>query len=186
MSKWLILLVFPLLLFFTHTLEATPYYPNGIPSIGPLEGGNTFWGQNENNDEYFDGTGYGTSYKIKLPTKEILHLDISASIISYQHQGRKSTHSFSIPNNIEGFSGKLNILLLNPKEEPIKKTYEGWLNIPQTGVYFTGYPPFDFKEAKPNAQIAIELILTNGETIYVRLDKQTSADLIFIARSFPD
>jgi len=186
MSKWLVLLAFPLLLLFTSTLEATPYYPNGIPSIGPLKGGNTFWGQNENNDEYFDGTGYGTSYKIKLPTKEILHLDISASIISYQHQGRKSTHSFSIPNNIEGFSGKLNILLLNPKEEPIKKTYEGWLNIPQTGVYFTGYPPFDFKEAKPNAQIAIQLILTNGETIYVRLDKQTSADLIFIARSFPD
>jgi hypothetical protein len=116
MSKWLVLLAFPLLLFFTPTLEATPYYPNGIPSIGPLKGSHTFWG-GKNSDEYFDGT----SYEIKLPNKETLHLDISARVIQYQYQGTKSTHSFSIPNNIEGFSGKLNILLLNPKEKPIKK-----------------------------------------------------------------
>ena len=186
MSKWLVLLAFPLLLLlFTPTLEATPYYPNGIPSIGPLKGSHTFWG-GKNSDEYFDGTGYGTSYEIKLSTKETLHLDISARVIQYQYQGTKSTHSFSIPNNIEGFSGKLNILLLNPKEEPIKKTYDGRLNIPETGKYFTHYPPFDFKEAKPNARIALELILTNGKTTYVRLDKQTSADFIFIAQTFPD
>ena len=174
-------------LFLGSTLaSATPYYPNGIPSIGPLQGGVTFWGQTPEG-EYLDGTSYSANYKIILPTKQLLPTDISADKTSYSGKtGNKSTHSFSIQNDIKNFAGEFNLCILNPNEEVIKKNYKGSLNIPNTGTYFTNYKSFDFSEAKENTKIALELILTNGETTYIILDNQTTKDLLFIAKSFPD
>ena len=176
-----------LCLFLGSTLtNATPYYPNGVPSIGPLQGGVTFWGQTIEGD-HLDGTSYYANFKIKLPTKQILSLDVSADKTSYSDKtGNKSTHSFSIQNDIKNFAGEFNLCIFNPNEEVIKKNYKGSLNVPDTGTYFTNYKPFDFSEAKENTKIALELILTNGETTYIILDDQTTTDLLFIAKSFPD
>ena len=122
-----------------------------------------------------------------MPTKQILSLDISADKTSYSGKtGNKSTHSFSIQNDIKNFAGEFNLYILNPNEEVIQKNYKGSLNVPDTGTYFTNYKPFDFSEAKENAKIALELIATDGKAIYVVLDKQTAKDLLFIAKSFPD
>ena len=176
-----------LCLFLGSTLtNATPYYPNGVPSIGPLQGGATFWGKTIEGD-HLDGTSYYANFKIKLPTKQILSLDVSADKTSYSDKtGNKSTHSFSIQNDIKNFAGEFNLCIFNPNEEVIKKNYKGSLNVPDTGTYFTNYKPFDFSEAKENTKIALELILTNGETTYIILDDQTTTDLLFIAKSFPD
>ncbi len=169
----------------TNTI-ATPHYPNGIPAIAPLKGGNTFWGKTTEG-EYFEGTGYGANYKIRLPTGQILALDISAQHISHSGQsGRKRTHSFTIQNNIKNFSGDFDLCILNPNKEVIKKKYKGALNVPDTGTYFTHYQAFDFAEAKENAKIALELILNDGKTRYVPVDNQTAKEWIFIADSFPD
>ena len=176
-----------LCLFLGSTLtSATPYYPNGIPNIGPLKGEITFWGGEGENEEHFDGTGYEAKYDIKLPTKEVVKITISAEITNYQKSGTKSTHSFSIQNNIKEFTGEFNLCILNPNEEVIKKNYKGSLNVPDTGTYFTNYKPFDFSEATENAKIALELIVTDGKAIYVVLGKQPTKDLLFIAKSFPD
>ena len=122
-----------------------------------------------------------------MPTEQILSLDISADKTSYSGKtGNKSTHSFSIQNDIKNFAGEFNLYILNPNEEVIQKNYKGSLNVPDTGTYFTNYKPFDFSEAKENAKIALELIATDGKAIYVVLDKQTTKDLLFIAKSFPD
>ena len=111
-----------LCLFLGSTLtSATPYYPNGIPNIGPLKGEITFWGGEGENEEHFDGTGYEAKYDIKLPTKEVVKITISAEITNYQKSGTKSTHSFSIQNNIKEFTGEFNLCILNPNEEVIKK-----------------------------------------------------------------
>ena len=177
-----------LCLFLGSTLtNATPYYPNGVPSIGPLQGGVTFWGQTIEGD-HLDGTSYYANFKIKLPTKQILSLDVSADKTSYYGTKSRttSTHSFSIQNDIKNFAGEFNLCIFNPNEEVIKKNYKGSLNVPDTGTYFTNYKPFDFSEAKENAKIALELIVTDGKAIYVVLDKQPTKDLLFIAKSFPD
>ncbi len=163
---------------------ATPYYPGGVPSIGPLKGGNTFWGRTDDG-KYFEGTGYYANYEIKLPNKEILFLDINARTTNYQERGTESSHSFSIRKGVKNFSGKFNLCILNPGEEVIKKQYEGKLNIPETGSYFTNYQPFDFKKVQKNAKIALELLLNNGKTVHIPIDNKTSEEWIFIARQFP-
>lgn len=185
MIRFIVLSIIFLLAGSTFT-TATPYYPNGIPSIGPLKGEITFWGGEGENEDYFDGTGYSAKYEIKLPTKEVLTVNISAEIAHYQKAGKKASHSFSIENNIKDFAGEFNLCILNPNEEPIKIPYKGVLNVPDTGTVFINYKSFDFSEAKEKVKLALELKLTNGKTIYVALDKKTTEDFIFIAKNFPD
>ena len=173
-----------LLLFLGTIIFSTPYYPNGIPNIGPLKGGATFWGE-DGQGNYIDGVSYGATYEIKVPNYESLVLDISVS--KYLNGNSKDSQSFyiTLKKEIKDFTGNINMIIMNKNGKEIIKEYKGYLPNPNYKVRYEFNSPLDFDGADDNAAVSLELVLNNGKNIKIKLDKSVAKDLIFIAKQFP-
>ena len=171
------------LLLISTAVLSTPHYPNGIPSIGPLEGGPTFWGENPDGT-YFDGVSYGAGYTIDLPNKEKLHLRVA--LTTYLNgRGNKNEKSiyFGFDKPIEGFTGEINLKYKDKKGANIVRNYKGTLNGKTTYIYNTF---FDFAGADEKVKVTMELLLNDDKKITIKLDSTVAKDLITISQLFPE
>ncbi len=176
--------IITLLLFLGTIIFSTPYYPNGIPSIGSLKGGVTFWGE-DGQGNYIDGVSYGATYEIKVPNYESLVLDINIS--KYLNGNLKDSQSFDITlkKEIKDFTGNINMIIKNKDGKEIIKEYKGYFPNPSYKVRYGFESPLDFDGADDNATVTLELVLNKGKNIRIKLDKSVAKDLIFIAKQFP-
>lgn len=162
-------------------VSATPYYPSGIPSIGPLKGQVTFWGEDADGN-YFDGVSYGTDYEINIPNHGQLKIRVMLSTYSDSKEATKNV-ALILAKPIEGFSGEINIKAVNSNKESIIRNYKGDFN----GVSDYNYNNFfDFSGIDEKSRVTLELILENGKKTSVRLNNSMVKDLIFISQFFPE
>ena len=171
-----------LILFFLFGIAifATPHYPGGIPSIGPLQGGATFWGTDADGN-YIDGVTYSADYDIDVPKYGRLHVEIG--VTKFLSGGGESETRVSITSekSLEDFTGEINIYTVNSSGKTIVKNYKGYLN--NTREYrYNGM--FDFTDADKDAKITLEFPLKNGKNLSVKLKKETAQDWIFISKEF--
>ena len=179
--KNIILLIF---LSFIWIVPATPHYPNGIPNIGPLKGGVTFWG-GEDTGEYFDGVTYSSDYKINVPNHGDVRIYIHLTHYLNSIKSRKDEKSVTLifENPIKGFTGEINIKSINSSKKTLVRKYKGSFNGTSNWVYNSF---FDFSEINENCIVTIELLLDNGKKVDIRLKGQILKDLISISEYFPE
>ena len=162
-------------------LSATPYYPGGIPSKGPLKGQVTFWGE-DSEGNYFDGVSYGTDYEISIPGHGKMKMSIHLSEYFNGTEPNKNIN-ISFEKSIKGFNGEVNIKAVNPDKTVIIRNYRG---NPKNDTNYGYSTFFDFEGVDEKAAVTLELILENEKKISVRLGNSVSKDLISISRLFPE
>lgn len=161
---------------------ATPHYPDGIPDIGPLKGGATFWGQ-DTDGGYFEGVSYGASYQIKISNSNNINININVNKAVSSTKGsytEKSTYIY-LKNPIQNFSGKIQLEYNNTSGKKITKTYQG---DPHGKDVFIINTVFDLRDVKPNSNVTLILVLYNGRAIKAKINKKISGHLIEIANLF--
>jgi len=176
-----ILIIFILILKFTVTF-ATPNYPDGIPDIGSLKGGITFWGQNPDGS-YFDGVSYEGEYKINFPN--FREMTVYFDVKTYINGGNNNDKNIFInfKTSIKDFTGKIIIEATNFKGEISTKDYQFAF---QRDSNYSYEDFFDFSGIKENDKVIMKLILDNGKTLNTRLKKSLVKDWISVWESFGD
>lgn len=171
------------LLIFTnlHLANATPYFPNGMPKLGPLQGEITFWGDEDG--KYFDGVGYSYGAQINMP-KQKNTMTISVMVNEYYYHGNKpdektSSFGMQLENELKGFTGKIKLHIINPDGKINVKNFQ--LSKQANNVYSLN-EAMNLNKAHNDAELILELFLDTGKTISLPLEKQTANDLIMISQ----
>lgn len=183
--KKLLFILFFFLFANINISSATPYFPAGMPMLGSLKGEITFWGEDTETGNYFDGVGYSYTQNIAIPKDKKNILQLRVSVSEYFYHGSKpneikSSVNILLPENIEDFTGKINVYILNPNEEQIMQKYEMQNKNYNNSFNYESF--MNLTKAKDNAKIALELIMNNSKNICIPLNKQISQDLIEISK----
>ena len=166
---------------FGIVIFATPHFPEGIPSIGPLKGGETFWGTDVEGN-YIDGVTYHADYNIEIPKYGQVQVKIGATEF-YSGGGKAETSVlFILKKPMDGFTGEININTVNSGGKTIIKNYKGYSD--RSGEYMYN-AMFDFSDADANSRVTVEFLLNDGKKLSVKLKKVVSQDWIFISQKFP-
>ena len=164
---------------------ATPYYPNGIPNIGPLKGGPTFWGQDKEGN-YFDGVKYG--YNNKISSSKYGDIELSINYTKYlnsmlKKMENKKSISMTFKEPVKKMTGEIIIKSLNSDGKIIVRNYNGTVNNEKRIIYNSF---FDFSEINEKSEVTMEFLLENGEKLSVKIDGQILKDLISLSEYFPE
>ena len=165
---------------FGIVIFATPHFPGGIPSIGPLQGGVTFWGTDDDGN-YTDGVTYSADYDIDVPKYGRLHVEIGVTEFFTGGENAETRVSIMSEKSLEDFTGEINIYTTDSSGKTIVRNYKGYLNNDREYRYNT---MFDFTDAGKNSKITLEFPLKNGKNLSVKLKKETAQDWIFISGRF--
>ena len=164
---------------------ATPHYPNGIPNIGPLKGGPTFWGQDKDGN-YFDGVRYG--YSNKINSSKYGSIELSINYTKYlnsmlKKMENKKSISISFKEPVKKMTGEIIIKSLNSDGKIIVRNYNGTVNNEKRIIYDSF---FDFSGITEKSEVTMEFLLENGEKLSVKIDGQILKDLISLSEHFPE
>ena len=165
---------------FGFIIFTTPYFPGGIPDIGPLKGGSTFWGTDADGN-YIDGVSYSANYDIDVP--KYGRLQVGIGVTEFLSGGGEPETRVSIMSekSLEDFTGEINVYTVDSNGKTTIKTYDGYLNNAREYRY---NEMFDFTGADKNSKITLEFLLHNGKKLSVKLKKEIAQDWIFISQRF--
>ena len=178
MKNKILVLLFYLNIFIINT--ATPYYPGGIPGIGPLKGNETFWGADKDGN-YFDGVSYGADYIIGILDSNQLRVKFNVNTYSNTKEADKQVR-ITLKEPIKGFTGEIIIQSVNSNGKIINRNYTGSTLRELEYIYDD---VFNFDGVDNNAKVILKLILDNGKSIDIKLQKSVSNDWISISRLYP-
>ena len=160
---------------------ATPHFPGGIPSIGPLKGGVTFWGTDADGN-YIDGVTYDADYNINVPKYGEIKVKIGVTTFYSGGQKAETSISFVLDKPMDDFTGEVSINTVTGGKTTVNN-YKGNSNNSRTYTYS---PMFDFTGADKNSGITVDFLLNDGKKLSVKLKKETAQDWIFISQQFPE
>lgn len=172
-----------LFLFSFMIISSTPYFPGGIPDIGPLKGRETFWGTDAEGN-YIDGVTYNADYDISIPKHGQLQARID--VTKFYSGGSKSEIRvlFVFEKPLDDFEGEINVLYTAASDgKTVIQNYKGYVRNDKEYLYNS---MFNLNNADKNSKVTIEFLLNNGKKLSVNLKKSVSSDWIFISQRFPE
>lgn len=171
-------------------VSATPQITESM-RLGPVKAERSFWGRTDDGG-YFQGIIYSNQTQLQIPDSTIkIEVQIHKRDCRYQYKEREITRSFSLTFSepVENFSGKIRIYIQNPNKDIFAQRYDGKEILKDK--MFT-YKEMSLQEAQTGAQLAIGLILENGQLIEILVPDEIAwewgliADLSVSIGSIPE